>query len=123
MVACRPSMGLPPSWWIRSVEAAELPRKAGLKPVLRASPMVPMVSRITVPRITRSQPADFIFATWDEKSVAPRLYVVFSLNSRPRVLRAASPPLIIVRGLFGELQAQGLEGFLAAAHHCTWSFR
>src|SRR6218665_4190954 len=116
-------MGLPPSLWIRWVWAAEVPRKVGLKPVLRASPMVPMVSRITVPRITRSQPADFIFATWDEKSAAPRLYVVFSVNSRPRVLRAASPPRTIGRGHFGELQAQVLEGCLASAHRCTWSFR
>ena len=47
--------------------------KVGVKPVLRLSEIVPIVSRMIVPRTTRSQPAAFIRATCEEKSVAPRL--------------------------------------------------
>src|SRR5262249_38092502 len=51
------------------------PRKSTFQSSFLASAMAPMVSRITVPSTTRSQPSDFIRATWALKSEAPRLYV------------------------------------------------
>jgi hypothetical protein len=54
--------------------------------------MVPMVSRMMVPSTTRSQPAAFIFATCDEKSVAPRLNEVFSASFHAAAFRPASAP-------------------------------
>ena len=64
-----------------------------MKLVLRDSATVPMVSRMIVPSTTSSQFAAFMRATCDEKSVAPRLKVVFSVNSLFIVFRPASAPL------------------------------
>ena len=48
-------------------------RKSTFQPSFLASAIAPIVSRMTVPSTTRSQPSDFIRATWALKSEAPRL--------------------------------------------------
>jgi hypothetical protein len=66
--------------------------KFGFQPILRAVPMVPMVSRMMVPSTTVSQSAAFIFDTCAEKSVAPRLKEVFSAKLMLMSLRPSSAP-------------------------------
>ena len=66
-------MALPPNLWIRSVNAACEPTMVGFQPVLRASPIAPMVSRMIVPSTKKSQFEALSLAICEEKSVAPRL--------------------------------------------------
>ncbi|MNR27510.1 hypothetical protein D3C85_1447860 [compost metagenome] len=59
--------------------------------------IVPTVSRMSVPVTTKSQPAAFRRATCEEKSVAPRLKLVFSTSAASTVLSPASTPRRISR--------------------------